>query len=450
MLEYLQLNHVGPADRLELRFAPRLNLLTGDNGLGKSFLLDVAWWALTRKWPADLNPNLATGLRARPTHGKIGDASIEFRFSGRTVPFEYRSEYDRADQAWTGKPGRPAIPGLVLYALVDGGFALWDQARNYWRRKGDLDVQERPPAYVFSAREVWDGLESEQGALCNGLIRDWASWQKENGETFAELQRVLRRLSPADEEILGAGELTRVSLDDVRDMPTVRMPYGQDVPIVHASAGIRRIVALAYLLVWSWQEHVRASRLLQQETAEQVIFIVDEIEAHLHPRWQRSILRSLMGTVEALTGETGPAVQIVAATHSPLVLASVEALFDPGRDAWFDIDLVVEHGRSRVSVERKPWERHGEVGSWLTSEAFDLGSARSLEAEKVLEEAAMALSDEGFDTRRAVELDRKLRTLLGDTDPFWLRWRFVGEKRGWLPPDTPGDSNQGPLRGLVG
>ncbi len=379
MLEYLQLDHVGPAERLELSFAPRLNLLTGDNGLGKSFLLDVAWWALTRKWPADVNPLLATGLRARPTAGMTGDASIAFRFTGRTGPVEYRSDYDRADQGWTGKPGRPAIPGLVLYALVDGGFALWDQARNYWRRKGDLDVQDRPPAYVFSAREVWDGLENEQGALCNGLIRDWASWQKENGEAFAELQRVLKRLSPDDKEILRAGELTRVSLDDVRDMPTVRMPYGQDVPIVHASAGIRRIVALAYLLVWSWQEHVRASRLLQQQTAEEVILIVDEIEAHLHPRWQRSILSALMGTVEALTGSTGPAVQVLAATHSPLVLASVEPLFDSGRDAWFDIDLLPDTGAGQVSVARKLWQRHGEVGNWLTSEAFDLRSPRSLE-----------------------------------------------------------------------
>ncbi len=28
----------------------RLNVLTGDNGLGKSFVLDVAWWALTGTW----------------------------------------------------------------------------------------------------------------------------------------------------------------------------------------------------------------------------------------------------------------------------------------------------------------------------------------------------------------------------------------------------------------
>jgi len=38
MLERLTLRDVGPIDELELELAPRLNLVTGDNGLGKSFL----------------------------------------------------------------------------------------------------------------------------------------------------------------------------------------------------------------------------------------------------------------------------------------------------------------------------------------------------------------------------------------------------------------------------
>ena len=45
MLNTLTLKNVGPALSLEIEFAERLNLLTGDNGLGKSFLLDAAWSA---------------------------------------------------------------------------------------------------------------------------------------------------------------------------------------------------------------------------------------------------------------------------------------------------------------------------------------------------------------------------------------------------------------------
>ncbi len=47
MLEYLELTGVGPAEHMRVDFAPRLNILTGDNGLGKTFVLDVAWWVLT-------------------------------------------------------------------------------------------------------------------------------------------------------------------------------------------------------------------------------------------------------------------------------------------------------------------------------------------------------------------------------------------------------------------
>lgn len=50
MLTLLQTSHVGPAQHLKTEFAPRLNLLTGDNGLGKTFILDLAWRALTGAW----------------------------------------------------------------------------------------------------------------------------------------------------------------------------------------------------------------------------------------------------------------------------------------------------------------------------------------------------------------------------------------------------------------
>jgi hypothetical protein len=44
VLRALHLHGVGPAPRLDLALAPRLDVRAGDNGLGKSFGLDVAWW----------------------------------------------------------------------------------------------------------------------------------------------------------------------------------------------------------------------------------------------------------------------------------------------------------------------------------------------------------------------------------------------------------------------
>ena len=280
---------------------------------------------------------------------------------------------------------------------------------------------------------MWDGLQREDGTwLCNGLIRDWASWQKEKGRAFDYLVAVLSALSPSPTEPLQPGALTRISLDDVRDMPTLKMPYGQDVAVVHASSGMRRIIALAYFLVWCWEEHLKAKELLGEEPETKATFLIDEVESHLHPRWQRTVIPALMQVMDKLTATAE--VQLIAVTHSPLVMASVEPRFDDDKDAWWDLDLVQnpEAHTSSVTFTKRHFVRLGDVSRWLMSDAFDLGSARSLEAEEVIQQAAKILSEEVIDPIQARKLDATLRTLLGDTDPFWIRWRYVGEKQGWL------------------
>lgn len=425
MIKELILKNVGPAPEMSLDFEKRLNLITGDNGLGKSFILDIAWWSMTRKWPNEVNNRLTTGKKAIPS--KKEDSSIRFAFTGKAKVEEYESTYQPKEQSWTGRAGRPSNPGLVLYAMSDGSFGVWDPARNYWRTQEGVDVQDRPPAYVFSPTEIWDGLaDSGAASLCNGLIRDWASWQKEKGTAFKQLKQVLKVLSASSEEVIEPGSLTRISLDDVRDMPTIKAPYQKEIPIVHASSGIKRVVALAYLLVWSWEEHKRAAKLLDDQPTKQIVFLIDEIESHLHPSWQRKIMPSLLEVMAGLSKKTQ--VQLVTATHSPLIMASAEPLFDPSQDAWFDLDL--EEGE--VVLRKREFTRRGDVKNWLTSEAFDLKSTYSLEAEALLEKATEALSNESLDVDSARTMDTELRKVLSDTDPFWMRWRFVGEKKGWF------------------
>ena len=465
MINHLGMTNVGPAPEMELMFGSRLNLITGDNGLGKSFLLDISWWAMTRQWPGALNPKLTSGKVALPTNKKR-KAEIDFSFSALTTTKNYTSTFEPRIQSWSVPRGRPANPGLVFYALSDGSFAVWDPARNYWKSK---EGNDRPSAYVFSPKEVWDGLQTEEGTwLCNGLIRDWAGWQKEKGRAFANLMSVLDGLSPSASERLEPGELTRISLDDARDMPTLKMPYGQEVAVVHASSGIRRIISLAYFLVWCWEEHLKAVELLGEEPVRTTVFLIDEVEAHLHPKWQRLVIPALMNVINRLTDlpdfqdtgknhdiiikpgvtyENGTAlvsydvrtakpdrpvtpsdVQLIAVTHSPLIMASVETWFDGNLDAWFDLDLV----DNNVELTRRQFVRQGDILHWLTSEAFDMKSGYSAEAEQVLEEAAQALSDEHFGKADALALEERLRSVLSDLDPFWMRWKFVGEKKGWL------------------
>ena len=425
MLKRLEMTNVGPAPSMEMELAPRLNLLTGDNGLGKSFLLDITWWALTRKWPVEVNASLTAGKKALPS--APGEATIGFSFTGKVKEAQYESSYIRKEQAWIGRPGRPVNPGLVLYAMADGSFAVWDPARNYWRTQNGVDVQERRPAYVFSPAEVWDGLLDAKGAwLCNGLIRDWAGWQKENGEAFHSLKSVLEALSPSEAEPIIPGKLTRISLDDARDIPTLAMPYGQDVPVLHASSGMRRIIALAYVLVWAWEEHRKASELLTDPTTNQVIFLVDEIESHLHPKWQLKIIRPLLEVMKILAPTAQ--VQLLAATHSPLVLASVESYFDEDKDAWFDLDYDPKAGTG-VTLNQRPFEPQGDASNWLTGDAFDLPSARNPDYAQLMEEAAELLDDSNATEERVAEMHQRLSAALNPKDSFLFRWRAICSKR---------------------
>ena len=426
MLKYLHLKNVGPAPEMELELGSRLNLITGDNGLGKSFLLDVAWWALTRRWPQDLNSKLTSGYAARPTDPKK-PATIEFSVTSKTRSrVSYESTYVPRDESWLGKAGRPWNPGLVIYAHADGSFSVWDPARNYWKRQGNIDVQERLPGYVFSPKEVWDGLvvdiEGQATTVCNGLLRDWANWIREGGISAGNMATVLTHLSPSADphDLIEPGPLARISVNDVRDIPSLKTGYAKSIPILYASSGVRRVVALAYMLLWSWTEHILAADRLGESVTFQVVFLIDELESHLHPRWQRSILKSLLGLVSALHPQAQT--QIIAATHSPLVLASAEPAFDSKTDAWFDLDLNRAKEVGQVELRKRDFVRLGDVSDWLTSEAFDLKEARSLEAEDAITKALALLKSSSPSKAEIEEVDRLLKASLSEVDRFWVRW----------------------------
>ena len=430
MLKRLELENVGPAPRMELSLAPRLNLVTGDNGLGKSFLLDVAWWALTRKWPRDLNPRLMSGYQARPTDVK-SPAWLRFTVEGVTGSTSYESTYSPPDQSWTGSQGRPCIPGLVVYAHVDGGFSVWDPARNYWKSKRDIDVQDRLPGYVFSPENVWNGLEvvvpqsgtSRTTKVCKGLLEDWSDWIKERGVNAERMTRVLDRLA-VQEGPLEIGPIRQLTLDDAQDIPSIRTTYDAEVLIVHASSALRRIIALAYMLVWSWSKHVSAADQFGLDRARRVILLFDEVDAHLHPRWQRTIIPAILEVMNRLTTDKEEAVpvQIIASTHSPLVLASVEPRFDEDRDRLFHLDI-----RDRqVHLDEVQWAKQGDALNWLVSDTFGLLQGRSLEAERAIEAAKAFMDREGKTSAEAVakrdSIHQELQRVLPGHDPFWPRW----------------------------
>jgi predicted ATPase len=350
MLEYLDLRDVGPAAHLRLDLAPRLNVLTGDNGLGKTFILDVAWYLLTHTWAGER-------VMGRATDGS--HPVIEYKVTGLQSPAEDRFQFEY--QRWFREQYTQYQYNneIAIYARVDGSFCVRDLARNpdplqgtSWPR---ADAWFRSQTFQLDSNTLWNGLPEEDGrVLCNGLIRDWTTWQYSHPTKFALFAQILEGLSPSLEEVLRPGKPSRVYVDDAREFPTLELPYGT-VPVTHASAGMRRILALAYLLVWAWTEHVAASELRRQEPSDQLVLLFDEVESHLHPQWQRVILPALLKVVEALRPDMR--VQVLATTHAPLVLASLETTFDEQTDAVFTLELK----ERELSVMSVPWAKQGDV-----------------------------------------------------------------------------------------
>ena len=417
MLKKIKLKNVGPISNFAIEVGQRLNIITGDNGLGKSFILDVIWFALTRCWPASVNKQLTSGYMAKPF--RTGQpASIDFDLKtdqGRDI--EKIVEFDLQQQMWKLPKSRPPIPGVVIYAHIDGSFSVWDPNKNYWNHeKAVIGEEETPPAFVFSPQNVWHGLSNADESIryCNGMLQDLYDWQKDADWKIKIFNRVLEQLSPPDFK-LTIGSPIKFSAKDARKIPTVCMPYGE-ISILIAAAGIKRIFALAYFITWTLLEHKENSFLLGKKTTSQITFLMDEIEAHLHPKWQRRIVGCLLDAFadSDIVKELGyaPAIQVFLATHSPLVMTSIEPRFDVNLDKWFDINA----DNNQVSITDETFVRQGDAGAWLTSSAFDLKSAQSIEAEEAIQEYNTATD---LTEKQQKNLIDKLEQLLPDTDPFW-------------------------------
>lgn len=140
----------------------------------------------------------------------------------------------------------------------------------------------------------------------------------------------------------------------------VRTPFAT-IPISRLSLGYQTIMAWTADIAWRLLNHYPDCAKPLHEPA---IVVVDEIDLHLHPQWQRSIRRHLIAHF--------PAVQFIATAHSPLM----------AQDALGANIAVIHDKEGEAAIVSDP----GVVGSWrldqiLTSELFGLSSARPLDVE---------------------------------------------------------------------
>jgi hypothetical protein len=171
------------------------------------------------------------------------------------------------------------------------------------------------------------------------------------------------------------------------------------VPLTGLSLGYQTTLAWATELALRLYRHYPDS---PNPLAEPAIVLVDEIDLHLHPRWQRQI-------IEYLT-QHFPKTQFIATAHSPLMV-----------QAATNVNLAVlqrQEQDGQVVIENRPhFVESWRVDQILTSELFGV-SARSRRIEGLMAERNMLLDKpkrSPKDETRLRELKRELDNLPTET-----------------------------------
>lgn len=155
------------------------------------------------------------------------------------------------------------------------------------------------------------------------------------------------------------------------------------------SDGLRSIIALAGDLVWRLIEAFPDS---DNPLREEGVVLIDELDIHLHPTWQRDIA--------GLLRQTFPHIQFIMATHSPLVAASA------GEDA---VTYRFYRKKDNVEVEQVQNIHLMSVDEVLQSEAFGLISAFSPETQHKI--------DRYYALKKKKELSKTEKKELEETIP---------------------------------
>ena len=404
--------NVGPAEEFDMEIGERLTLIAGDNGLGKSFLLDVSWWAITGYWPR--HPVFPIKQLGEKNDRHVAPTiTYRLRNDRHRELLSGEGTFDWGTHSWNVAGDRPSVSALCVFARADGSFVVSDSMRTR------IGAGEQSEFNYFTGSEVWGG---KQGQM-EGLIRDWINWQLSRDQgAFSKLCEVLARLSPEDLGPLLPGEPTRVP-GDPRRIPTVRHPYG-NVPILFASAGVQSVLTLAYMMIWMWEEHTLTAQQIGERPFEKMVVIVDEMEAHLHPRWQRTVLPALLGLGDLLSGRLS--IQVLVSTHSPIILASMEGCFSDETDVLYHLAI----DGSDVGLESLEFHKYGDISAWLTSPVFGLRHARSRRAEKAIEAAKDLQIGDEVEPTKVQKISDELMIVLAPDDPFWPRWITFAERYG--------------------
>jgi energy-coupling factor transporter ATP-binding protein EcfA2 len=218
---------------------------------------------------------------------------------------------------------------------------------------------------------------------------DWAAAQPSRVQArqkqqFEQVKELLVRILPDDVEEI---RVTTPERETDRPRFEFKTPYGW-VPLKGIGYGYQTMIA--------WMVDF-ASRMVERypdspdPLAEPAVVLVDEIDLHLHPRWQRELMGYL--------SERFPNTQFIATAHSPLIVQAA-----PSVNANI---AVLRRDGDHVVIDNKPESIRGwRVDQILTSDIYDLPTARPKEFDEAIQRRTQILGKSRLTKRDREELAR--------------------------------------------
>ena len=329
-LQEIQLHNFRCFEDLKLALEEDITLLFAENGGGKTALLSAIAMGLV-VFQTGASRNLKLDSRRDPTMRTLDD-------KGRREPVGpcklawTAAVGDSAPVTWstTARPasGRTTTQGQPIYEALErlrvpGDrwplFAWYGVDRLQRRRNGRRKVErtaDRWEAYDSALDPNLDEAPLLQW-LQDEILGDVVRMQQEEPERFFHAA-VMEAAVQATPGVMNAW------YDPVAQGPVVRFDDGHVAPWSELSDGYHVFIALVADIAR------RAVMLNQFDGAEaparvEGTVLIDELDLHLHPRWQRVVLAGLRRAF--------PRLQLIVTTHSPQVLSSasnrqVRRLFD--------------------------------------------------------------------------------------------------------------------------
>ena len=330
-LKRLELTNFRTFERATFNFQPGMNLLVGINGSGKSSVLD-ALRKLLSQWLPDFTASKAEAIPF--TKGDI-------MFGGDKLKGEIRLT-DNRFYSICGCSPNDSGPSDLQTPLSLHTEKKWDGQRSeqpiavYFSSHRSLPIYSDRPG-----RQVSDGDQkaADEGALSHREIRvrefaEWMSAQRELRKgadpiathrlevlqdvavRFLEDYTKLRSVgNPAPPFILDSSRLdSNAKLDGGKPLVLLVDKGGMTLDVRQLSDGERCLLALVFDL--AYRLSLANPRLRDPLEGGEAIVLIDELDLHLHPRWQRTVIEKLTTTF--------PNCQFIATTHSPQILGECD------------------------------------------------------------------------------------------------------------------------------